>query len=145
MVERLTAASILLATITWLLSYVHDRSARKIAHTADALASLSTSERLAESSFQVTRIINSGATVSMEGLDPRLESHVVDILDYYEFLCDLYANNALNRKTIAMVRGRLMKKTWEACEPYIRETRALQGRPVYEGFERFVEQLRIES
>ncbi|HEY0100291.1 MAG TPA: hypothetical protein VGB76_15175 [Pyrinomonadaceae bacterium] len=141
MSDLLTAISILIATITWLLTYFQDRSARRVAHTADIIAGISTSDRLAESSFQVTKLINSGTKVSLSEIDPKTESHVVDILDYYEFLCDLYASHVLSRRTIVDLRGRLMKRTWDICETYIKETRKLQNRMVYLGFEKFVKEL----
>ncbi|MEW5926568.1 MAG: DUF4760 domain-containing protein [Gemmatimonadota bacterium] len=150
MVELVFAAlpivvSVALGVITLVATHRKDRYIQQVAHTAGILANLSTSERLAESSFQVTRLINSGATVSMSGIDPVTESHVVDILDYYEFLCDLYRNGVVNRATIEEIRGQLMKRTWILCEPYIMETRERQGRRVYSGFEEFVKELRAKE
>ncbi|HEX2191481.1 MAG TPA: DUF4760 domain-containing protein [Longimicrobiaceae bacterium] len=137
--------SVLIAVWSVLATHRKDRSVQQIAHTANILANLSTSERLAESSYQLTRLINAGATVSMSGIDPATEAHVVDVLDYYEFLCDLYENGIVNRGTVREIRGQLMKRTWTICEPYIMETRELQGRRVYSGLERFVEDLRTEE
>jgi hypothetical protein len=133
--------TVVFATATWAVTEWRNRKAQRTSHTADVLAALSTSERLAESSYQVTRLINAGARVSLSGIDPKTEAHVVDILDYYEFLCDLYASGPLSRKTITEVRGQLMKRTWDVCEPYIMETRAVQGRKVYSAFQGFVEEL----
>lgn len=84
MADWLTALSIFIATVTWLATYVRDRRAHRVAHTVNIIASLSTSERLAESCFQVTKLINSGARVSFGDVDAKTESHIVDVLDYYE-------------------------------------------------------------
>lgn len=139
--DWLTALSIIVATATWLVTYFRDRRAHQVAHTVDVIAGLSVSDRLAESTFQVTRLINSGKPISLDDIDPKTESHVVDILDYYEFLAELCGEGVLNRKTIESLRGRLMRRTWNICEPYIAQTRALQRRKVYSGFGQFVKDL----
>lgn len=140
--EFLTAIAIVAATVTWIITHWYDRASDRVTHTTAVLASLSTSDRLAESSFQVTRLIDAGRKVSRRsGIDEKLEGHVVDILDYYEFICDLYISGVLSRKTIVELRGRLMRRTWSVREEYIMETRAAQKRPVYSGFERFVREL----
>ena len=141
MTDILTALSILIATITGLTTYIQNRKAQKVAHTASVIANISTSERLAESSFCITKLINSKQQISLAGLDPKTESHMVDILDYYEFLCDLYEAGVINRLTLIELRGQLMKRTWEVCETYIMETRLIQNRQVYSGFEKFVKNL----
>jgi len=69
----------------------------------------------------------------------------VKILDYYEYMCELYESGILSKKTIVTLRGQLMIRTYDACEGYIRETRKRQGRLVYEAFERFVNDLRGEA
>lgn len=141
MADALTAISIFVALVTWLVSHRSDIKAQRVAYTANVLSALSTNDRLAESSFQVTKLINGGARVSMRDLDPGIEAHVVDILDYYEFLCDLYIKRVVDRRTILQLRGRLMRRTWNVCETYIRETGDLQNRKVYDGFEQFVRHL----
>lgn len=143
--EWLTALSIFVATLTWLLTYLRDRHVKQIEHTVDIIASLSTSERLAESTFQVTKLINSKTEVSPEEIDPKIEAHVVDILDYYEFLSELYFAGVLNKETVENLRGRLMKRTWHICEPYIMKTREAQHRTVYSCFEKFVSELPLED
>ncbi|HEX7957038.1 MAG TPA: hypothetical protein VF508_08855 [Pyrinomonadaceae bacterium] len=52
MADWLTALSIFIATATWLVTYVRDRGAQRVAHTVNIIANLSTSERLAESCFE---------------------------------------------------------------------------------------------
>src|SRR5690606_34750471 len=115
MVDLLTAVSILVATGTWLVTYLRDRSADRIAHTAAVITNLSTSDRLAESSYRVTRLINAGARVSLADVDSETEAHVVGLLDYYEFVCDLSEGGVISEHTLVELRGRLMLRTWEVC------------------------------
>jgi hypothetical protein len=139
--DILTTCSILIALLTWHISHRRDRRAKRVEYTAEVISALSTSERLAESSFIVTKLINGGARLSMDNIDRETEAHVVDILDYYEFLCDLYAKDVVDRKTIVQLRGRLMRRTWQVCAPYIRATGKRQEREIYSGFKQFVENL----
>lgn len=143
--EWLTALSILIAALTWLTTYLRGRRAKQVEHTVNIIANLSTGERLAESTFQVIRLINSKAAVPPEEIDPKIESHLVDILDYYEFLSELYFAGVLDKATVENLRGRLMKRTWHICERYIEETRNDQNRKVYSCFERFVRELPLED
>lgn len=139
--DLLTACSVLIAMVTWHVSHRRDIQAKRVEYTAEVIAALSTSERLAASSFVVTRLINDGARLSMETIAPDVEPHVVDVLDYYEFMCDLYTKEVVDRKTIVQLRGRLMRRTWQTCEAYIRDTGERQNRRIYEGFEHFVHNL----
>ncbi len=139
--DLLTACSILFALITWYISHSHDRAAKRVEYTAEVISALSTSDRLAASSFSVTKLVNGGIKVSMENIDDETEAHVVDILDYYEFVCDLYAKDVVDRDTIVQLRGRLMRRTWQVCEPYIEATGKRQDRTIYNGFKHFVQQL----
>lgn len=141
MANLLTALSVLAALFTWYVTHRRDVYHKRIEYTAEVLSALSTSDRLSESSFQVTRLINQGVRISLADIDPDVERHVVDILDYYEFLCDLYTKRVIDQKTVIQLRGRLMRRTWNLCEQYVRETGEAQKRTVYDGFENFVRML----
>ena len=141
MTNLLTSISILIALLTWFFTHLSSQKNQKISHTAQIIANLSTCERLAESSFQLTRLINRSTKITFSEIDEGTERYVVDILDYYEYLCDLYERGVLDRQTILTLRGKLMKKTYEACSDYIQGTRDAQKRKVYSGFERFVKDL----
>lgn len=135
----LTALSILAAITTWAVAFARDRAARKMSHTADVIANLSINERLAEATFQMSKRINERAKIIVEDLDLEAERHVVDILDYYEYLCELYYREVLDKGTIIHLRGRLMRRTFEICEEYISAKRKAQQRPeLYLRFEQLV-------
>jgi hypothetical protein len=139
--DLLTSCAILVALVTWWLTFWQARRTERVARTAEIIANLSVAEALAEATYQVTRLINNGAQVLYDSLDESTERHVVKILDYYEYMCDLYESGILSKRTIVSLRGNLMARTWDMCEDYILETRRRQGRQVYAAFERFVESL----
>ena len=140
--ELLTSGAIIVALVTWWITFQQARRSEKISRTAEVIANLSVSETLAEATYQVTRLINDRRRLSYASLDVRTERNVVKILDYYEYMCELYESGILSKKTIVTLRGQLMIRTYDACEGYIMETRNRQGRLVYEAFERFVNDLR---
>lgn len=140
--DFLTSVTILIALVTWLLTYQQGRTSTRHARTAEVIADLSTSDTLSESVYELTKLINAGQLVSYDTLTASIERHVVNILDYYEYLCELYQMGILSKRTIINLRGRLMVRTYEICKDYILETRKRQKRQVYEAFERFIEDFR---
>jgi len=143
--ELLTSGAIIVALVTWWLTFQQARRSEKISRTAEVIANLSVSETLAEATYQVTRLINDGRRLAYASLDDPTERNVVKILDYYEYMCELYESGILSKRTIVTLRGQLMIRTYDACEDYIMETRNRQGRQVYEAFERFVSDLRVKA
>jgi hypothetical protein len=139
--DILTSCAILVALVTWWVAYQQARRSERAARTAEVIANLSTSEALAEATYQVTRLINGGKQVRYTSLDESTERHVVKILDYYEYMCELCDSGILSRETVVSLRGNLMARTYDACQDYILETRRRQGRQVYEAFERLVKGL----
>jgi hypothetical protein len=139
--DLLTSCAILVALMTWWVTFLQARRTERVARTAEVIANLSVAEPLAEATYQVTRLINDGARVLYSSLDESTERHVVKILDYYEYICELYESGILSRPTIISLRGNLMARTWDTCGDYIAETRRRQGRQVYAAFERFVTSL----
>jgi hypothetical protein len=141
--DLLTSCTILVALVTWWVTFQQARRSERAARTADVIANLSVSEALAEATYQVTRLINDGERVLYSSLDESTERHVVKILDYYEYMCDLYESGILSKETIVSLRGNLMVRTYTTCEDYILETRRRQERQVYAAFERFVQSMAI--
>lgn len=140
--DLLTSGAILVALGTWWFTFQQARRSEKIARTAQIIANLSVSDSLAEGTYRVTRLINEGRKISYNTLDQETERHVVKILDYYEYMCELYESGILSRPTIVSLRGRLMVHTWDTCKDYILETRQRQKREIYSAFERFTENTR---
>jgi hypothetical protein len=139
--DLLTSGAILVALVTWWVTFRQARQTERVARTAEVIANLSVSEPLAEATYQVTKLINNGERVQYSPLDEATERHLVKILDYYEYMCDLYESGILSRATIISLRGNLMARTWDTCVDYIQETRRRQKRQVYAAFERFVSSL----
>jgi hypothetical protein len=136
--DILTSGAVIVALLTWFLTYQRERVSTKTARTAEIIANFSLSEPLAEASFQLSRRINKGEKIDPAALDLTTERQIVTMLDYYEYLCEMHEAGVLSRRTIANIRGRLMLRTYALCEDYIARTREQQHRKVYESFERFV-------
>ena len=140
--DVLTSGTILVALVTWLATFRRGRRSEREARTAEVIANLSVSESLAEATYQVTRLINEGRRVRYGYIDDSTERHVVKILDYYEYMCDLFESGILSRETVVSLRGQLMIRTYDMCADYIAETRNRQRRRIYSAFERCVEDVR---
>lgn len=104
--DLLTSCAILVALVTWWLTFWQARRTERVARTAEIIANLSVAEALAEATYQVTRLINNGARVLYDSLDESTERHVVKILDYYEYMCDLYESGILSKRTIVSLEGK---------------------------------------
>lgn len=98
--QALTALSVLLAALTWYIGQSRTRRARIAAYTADAISSISTSERLAEADFQMTRLINAGELVDESAIPHETDRHIIALLDYYEYLCQLYVSGLVDKPTV---------------------------------------------
>jgi len=134
----LTSLSILLALITWLITFLRDRKIRKMNLTALTVANISTNERLAEANFQMAILINENKKIDVENLDITVERHIIDLLDYYEYLCELFHCNILDKNTVIHIRGGAILKTYKLCDDYIFAIRKKQNRPqLYSQFEQF--------
>jgi hypothetical protein len=139
--DLLTSCAVLVALVTWWVTFQHARRSERSSRTAEVIANLSVSDALAEATYQVTRLINDRERILYNSVDESTERHIVKILDYYEYMCDLYETGILSRETIVSLRGNLMARTYDTCQDYILETRSRQERQVYAAFERFVESL----
>lgn len=133
-----TAVSVIIGAATWWVSHRREQRQSRISHTADLIANISTSERLADASYAVTALINSRRSLALADIDPELERHVVTMLDYYEYIAELCMRGVVDKPTIVSLRGNLMQRTWAVCSGYVADTRDRQQRLVYIEFERFV-------
>src|SRR5215469_4701917 len=111
--DFLTSGAILVALVTWWATFRQQRISDRAARTAEVIANLSISDKLAEAAYQLTRLLNAGEKVSYDTIDESTERHVVSILDYYEYLCELYESGVLSKTTIVNVRGQLMAYTYK--------------------------------
>lgn len=140
--DILLSLSILVALVTWFLTFLRDRQDRRMSYTASLIADLSTSERLAEAAFQVSRLISQKQTVDPDQLDEKTERYLVSILDFYEYLCALYHQGVLDKQTIVNLRGESMRKTFAVCADYIRAQReGPERRNIYWQYEQLVDEL----
>lgn len=73
--DFLTSCTILVALVTWWVTFQQARRSEKVARTAEIIANLSVSDALAEATYQVTRLINAGERVLYDSLDESSERY----------------------------------------------------------------------
>lgn len=66
--DLLTSCAILVALVTWWLTFWQARRTERVARTAEIIANLSVSEALGEATYQVTKLINNRARVLYDSL-----------------------------------------------------------------------------
>lgn len=82
--------------------------------------------------------IESGEELILAELDEESERPIVDLLSYYEYLCELHSKNVFDENVIIHLRGGHMKKTLKLCRNFITDRRMKQGRKeLYLKFEQF--------
>ena len=84
--DILTAASLIVAIILGVLGYLSARDRAVRSHTLDLLAMISNNDKLAESDFKMTRLINSKIWLNDELMDDETDRYIINLLDFYEFL-----------------------------------------------------------
>jgi hypothetical protein len=133
-----TALSIVGGVIAWLFQHWRDQKRERIQKTVELMLPFTTSDRLAEGNVLMAQFIAAGTAPSY-GADAQTDRRIIDLLDYYEFLCELLNRKVLDEKTVLSLRGGVLGKTFSLCEGYIGELRRLHGRGVYAAIESVVE------
>lgn len=129
-----TALSIAGGVVAWLVQHWRDNRRERVQKTVEMLMPFTTSERLAEANVVMAKLIGAGEAPVL-GADPEVDRRIIDLLDYYEFLCELLARGVLDRPTVLSLRGRLLGKIFLHCRDYIEALRRRHGRGVYVAIE----------
>lgn len=138
-----TALSIVGGVIAWLFQHWRDQRKEKIQKTVELLLPFTTSDRLAEGNVLMAKLIAGGEKPSL-GNDPEIDKKLIDLLDYYEFLCELLERKVLDQDTVLSLRGRLLGATFLVCGEFIDALRQRHGRGVYGAIEKVVKKHRLE-
>lgn len=133
-----TALSIAGSAIAWFVQHWRDKKKEKIQKTVELLLPFTTSSHLADGNVLMAHLIAAG-TPPTYGQDPEVDRKLIDLLDYYEFLCDLLERDVLDDDTVLSLRGNLLGTTFNLCKPYIEDLRTRHGRGVYESIEKVVQ------
>lgn len=134
----LTTASILVAIGLGIVGYLHARHLSRRSHTVTLLSMISSSDRIANSEFSMTRLINSGTRLD-GAIDDETDRFVINLLDFYEFLATSWACGSVDGDILLHVRGGAMSRAFDVCERYISDRRqSLQAPNLYKNLEDLV-------
>ncbi len=107
--------------------FVQRSAVERRSHTIDLLKALSDSQVLAPCDTWMAERIAADESVDADGLDDTERAKVVNLLDYYEFLCVLAADEILDKKVLRTLRGSAMTAAFRLCEDYIEQRRLATG------------------
>lgn len=125
-VDILTLSSLVVAFITWFLTYLKSTRDSKIANTVNLINNLSTVAHLNAADLLVRKLI--GEPKKPPTFGSKNEEALIIVLDYYEFLTQLYARSLIHRESFNHLRGNLVTKTFTAAKAYINEKRNSSSR-----------------
>ena len=134
-----TALSLILGFGAGFAVFVQRSAVERRQHTIDLLKTLSDSQVLAPASAWMAERIAAGETVVVTDLDDEERAKVVNLLDYYQFLCVLAEEEIVDRKVLLDLRGGSMRSALRLCDGYIRQRREDTGnRDLYVAMERLL-------
>ncbi|NVJ71035.1 MAG: hypothetical protein HWE08_11805 [Alphaproteobacteria bacterium] len=126
--DMLTLAGVTFAFLTWLITHLKSQKELKLHNTINLINNLSVVEHLQQADISIRKIMLAGKISENEALSPETEKALVTLLDYYEFLAELYWNKTINRKAVSHLRGGLMTQLFLWSKPYIQSQREIQTR-----------------
>jgi hypothetical protein len=136
--------SVLVAIATYLFTHYNDKRKEKVQKTVELLMPFTTSDRLAKGNVLVSTMITNDKTPIL-GESKEVDESLIDLLDYYEFLCELLEREVADKETVLQLRGRLLGKTYSILLPFIEQLRIKHGRGVYSGIRTVVEKYKLNT
>lgn len=138
----LTALSIAVAVLFGAVSSYQNSSLQRRQHTVSVLASFSTAETLAASDAVVARLLANGTPIT-DSIPAEQDRHLINLLDFYEFVSRLSLVGALDTKLVLALRGSTIDRTWRLAQPYITARRTATGAVLYDAMEEFVNRYQL--
>jgi len=135
----LTALSVAVAVVFGMVNSLQNAYMHRRAHTINLLTAFSTAETLATSDARMARIISSGRIID-DDVDEETDCHVINLLDYYEFICCAAQRRHIDPSTVVELRGSAMRAAYRACAPYLAARRQRLGSGLYGGLRSFLAQ-----
>lgn len=124
--------------------YVQRSAVERRAHTIELLKALSTSQVLSPADTWMAERIADGHLPEVRSLSDDERGRLVTLLDYYEFLCVLAAQEVLDRKVLLAMRGAAMASAFELTRHYIVARRVATGHDeLYGNLERLRDRVRV--
>lgn len=137
-VRDLTLASIIIGIVLASVGYLQAQSQTLTNRTLDLISNISLDETLSASDFRMARWIKQGARFGGD-VDEEVDRHIINLLDYYEFLGVAWEQGAVHEATLMIVRCGPMVRAWDVNERYIEDRRRTLGAPnLYRRYETLV-------
>lgn len=134
--EILTFLWLLVAFFTWLATHIKTKKDTKITNTVNLINNLSTVEHLLNADLEVRRAIKNNHEFDYDKIDEKLEKQLTVLLDYYEFLAELYDRDVIDNDSVEHLRGGLMLEAFEKSKSYIEHLRRkLNRNDLYKKYE----------
>lgn len=133
----LTALSIAVAVIFGAVTSLQNAHMHRRTYTIQLLAAFSTAETLSASDARMARMIATRRTID-GNIDEETDCHVINLLDYYEFICCAARRRHIDAATVLQLRGSAMRSAYLVCSPYLAARRENFGSDLYMGYESFL-------
>jgi hypothetical protein len=135
--KDLTALSIAVAVLFGTVTSLQNAHMHRRAHTIKLLTAFSTAETLSASDYRMARIIASGRRID-DDVDAETDMHVINLLDYYEFICCAALHRHIDPAIVVELRGSAMRAAYAACSPYLAARRDRISKGLYSGYHKFL-------
>jgi hypothetical protein len=132
----LTALSVAVAVMFGAVTSVQNAHMHRRTNTIQLLSAFSTTDALSASDARMARLIASRQTVDGD-VDEETDCHIINLLDYYEFICCAAERRHIDPATVILLRGSSMRSAYLVCVPYLAARRERFGTKLYMGYDRF--------
>ena len=138
--DILTAISILIAFVTFVIGYYQNRQSERQKQTLDFLLTIN-KERgpIHNSTLKMSSWITNGTILKDDNIDSEMDEVVIEVLDFYDLISDSALKRIVDREMIIIHLGGRMRAAYIMVNEYIKARRKRLNRPgLYQPFEEFV-------
>lgn len=137
--DVVTMVSVMVAVVFGIVSVRQNKKMQRRELTVQMLGNFSLNEILAVSDNRMAMLIKNNTRLDGTTIDDQTDGHVINMLDYYEFLCVSCQQKVLDVETVIYIRGGAMSRAYDVCEQYIKDRRKALAHPdLYASFEHMV-------
>ncbi len=127
-VRDLTLVSLVVGIVLASVGYLQTNTQALTNRTLDLLSNISLNENIAESDLRMARWIKAGERFTGE-VDVEKDRHIINLLDYYEFVGVAWEQGAVHEETLMVARCGPMIRAYEVNRQYIADRRRTLGAP----------------
>lgn len=137
--SELMAISIGIAIVFGLVSAMQNEFGERRRMTVELLGAFSTADSLAGSDTAVARFLAKDSAIGAD-VDAEFDRHLIQVMDYYEFLCRSAHSGAIDRRMLRALRGGAIAVLYGRSQGYISARRQMYGQGLYSMIEWFVDE-----